>query len=157
MSRQLLVVPNEILRRKCMAVGRITLSVRLLARSLYDFLGVEHDGVVAVSVSASQLGKSVRMFAFRSNPYSTIPSTQVLINPKLVYGKKLHTVNEMCLSIPGKEFVLQRYELVKVRGMMLDGSERSFRERGIVAQAFQHELNHLDGILIDTLGEEIKE
>lgn len=152
MSRRLLVVPNEKLRRKCESIERVTPFIRELAGELLEFLRVEYQDLVAVGVSAPQLGESVRMFAFRPNPYSSVPDTQVLLNPVLVYGKKLVTLPEMCFSIPGAEFVLRRYEIVKVRGVTLDGNERSFRVRGVVAQALQHELNHLDGVLIDTLG-----
>lgn len=152
MSRQLLTVPNEILRQKCKPVKQITIDILSLARDLQEFLMVEHNDVLAAGVSAPQLGELVRMFAFRLNPYSTVPSTQVLINPVLVYGKKSHVVYETCFSVPGREFEVQRYEIVKIRGMTLDGDKKSIRVHGLVAQVIQHELNHLDGILIDGLG-----
>jgi len=152
--RELITVPNEVLRRECMPVEDITDDIKELAKDLKKFLGFWHSGLVAVGVSAPQLGVSVRMFAFRLSPYSPIPSTQVLVNPTLVYGKKLRSVNEMCFSIPGKEFTLQRYGIVKVRGTTLEGNERSFRVHGVAAQAIQHELNHLDGVLVDELGVE---
>ena len=155
MNRQLIIVPNEILRQRCGPIEEITPFVRGLAGDLDDFLNAEYDDVVAVSISAPQLGESIRMFAFRFNPYSTMPSTQVIINPELIYGRKLRTMFETCFSIPDKKFTLQRYLVVKVRGMMLDGNERSFKVHDIVAQAVQHELNHLDGVLIDELGEEV--
>lgn len=151
-SRRFLVVPNERLRCKCEPIGTITPFVRELAGELVAFLGVEHQGLVSVGVSAPQFGESVRMFALRVNPYSRVPDSLVLINPVLVYGKGSCTLSEQCFSIPDTEFMLRRYKIVKVRGMTLAGCERSLHARGVVAQAIQHELNHLDGVLIDTLG-----
>lgn len=154
MSRQFVTVPNEILHQKCESIEDITPSVERLVGDMLDFLSVEHDGLVAIGVSAPQFGESIRMFIFRLNPYSEVPSARVLINPELVYGKKLRTMSEMCFSIPDKEFMLRRYEVVKVRGTTLEGNEVSFKVHGIVAQSVQHELNHLDGVLIDELGDE---
>ena len=153
--RVLVIEPNRILHQKCEVIEEITPFIRKLAGDLMEFLDHTHGGVVSVGVSAPQLGESVRMFAFRLNPYSILPSTRVLINPILVYGKKLRTVSEMCISIPGREFALQRYALVKVRGVTLEGGEVSFKVHGIVAQAIQHELSHLDGVLIGELGKEV--
>ena len=154
-NRQLLAIPNEILRQKCKPIKEITPSIRRLAEDMLEFLSVEHNDLIAVGVSAPQLGESVRMFAFRLNPYSSVPSTQVLINPELVYGKKLRSMFEMCFSIPSKEFTLQRYEVVKVCGTTLEGVEVRVKVHGVVAQSIQHELNHLDGVLIDELGERV--
>ncbi|MBA7590016.1 Peptide deformylase 1 [subsurface metagenome] len=76
---------------------------------------------------------------------------QVLINPEAVYLKGHQVVSESCLSIPGRTFALRRAKLVKIRGLTLAGEMRSFRGRDILAQVFQHELNHIDGVLIDKL------
>ncbi|GAI94348.1 unnamed protein product, partial [marine sediment metagenome] len=90
---------------------------------------------------------------FSRNPESPEGmQVQVLINPEVVYLKGHQIVHESCLSIPGRTFALRRAKLAKIRGLTLDGTMRSFRGRDILAQVFQHELNHLDGILIDTLG-----
>ena len=77
----------------------------------------------------------------------------MVINPELVYAKGNALVYESCLSIPGKEFRLRRAKIVKIRGLTLDNVMRSFRGRNLLAQVFQHELNHLDGTLIDQIGE----
>ena len=79
-----------------------------------------------------------------------------MINPTLVYAKGFHIVRELCLSLPGKIFTLRRHKIVKIRGVTLDGVERSFRGRDVLAQIFEHEIGHLDGILIDQIGEKVK-
>ncbi|MBA7706456.1 Peptide deformylase [subsurface metagenome] len=77
----------------------------------------------------------------------------MVINPELVYAKGKYIVQESCLSIPGKEFTVRRAKIVKIRGLTLDNVMRTFRGRDLLAQVFQHELNHIDGILIDQIGE----
>ncbi len=153
--KELIVVPNEILHQKCKAIEEITSSIRELAGELGEYLAYKHDDLIATGVSAPQFGESVRMLAFRLNPFSEVPSTQVLINPVLIYGKKERSMFESCFSIPDKKFVLRRYKTVRVRGITLESSEVSFKVHDIVAQTIQHELNHLDGVLIDKLGKEV--
>ncbi len=72
-----------------------------------------------------------------------------IVNPQAVYIKKMHVVTETCLSLPEEVFRLRRGKIVKIRGMLLDGTPRTFKGHDIVAQMFQHELDHLDGILLD--------
>lgn len=153
-ERKLITIPNELLRKECRTITKIAPKVETFAEELVKFLEAHKDDrLTLVAVSANQLGESIRMFAFRSNlSFSGVGDIQVIINPVLVYAKGLHLVNECCLSIPNKTFTLQRHKLVKIRGLTLDGKERSFRARDILAQTFEHELNHLDGILIDKIG-----
>lgn len=152
-KRQVITIPNELLNNKCRTITKITPKVKAFAEELSEFLE-EHkdDSLTPIGLSANQLGESIRMFAFRSNPSFVADDIQVIINPILVYAKGQHLVNENCLSIPNKTFTLQRHKLVKIRGLTLDGKERSFRGSGLLAQTFEHELNHLDGILIDKIG-----
>lgn len=150
--RELVKLPNSLLRQRSEPVESIDSEVRSLAKEMVEFMQTRRDQLIPVGLAAPQLGELVRVIAFRLNPYSTEPSTQVLINPELVYQKGNHVVYESCLSIPGKQFALKRAKLVKIRGLTLDGVMRSFRGSDLLAQVFQHELNHLDGMLIDTLG-----
>jgi len=148
---ELVKVPSELLRQKSKPVKDIE-SIRELAQEMVDYLhSHSRDEPAPISVSAPQLGKLHRVIAFRYNA-SPDGDIQVLINPTLVYTKGSHVVTESCLSQPGKVFTLRRAKLVKIRGLTLDGIERSFRGRDLLAQVFQHELGHLDGILIDKIG-----
>lgn len=150
-SAGLVKVPSELLRRKSKAVKDID-SIRELATEMVDYL-VAHraDDVSPISVSAPQLGQLVRVIAFRRNA-SPDGDIQVLINPTLVYTKGSHVVPEACLSMPGKHFMVRRPKTVKIRGLALDGEQRSFRGRDVLAQVFEHEIDHLNGVLIDSIG-----
>jgi len=151
--RELIKLPNPLLRQKSQPVETIDRKIKELVLEMVDFMRLHRgDAARPVGLSAVQLGELVRVIAFSRNPASLEGmQVQVLINPELVYLKGHQVVNESCLSIPGRTFALRRAKLVKIRGLTLDGVVRSFRGRDLLAQVFQHEIGHLDGILIDKL------
>ncbi|GAI63255.1 unnamed protein product [marine sediment metagenome] len=151
--RELVKLPNELLRQKSEPVETIDRGIRELALEMVDFMRLHRgDAANPVGLSAVQLDELVRVITFRGNPQSQEElQVQVLINPEVVYLKGHQIVNESCLSIPGRTFTLRRAKLVKIKGLTLAGEMRSFRGRDILAQVFQHELNHIDGVLIDKL------
>jgi len=156
--RKLVKVPNKLLRQKSEPVKTIDSEIKALASDMVEFMHLHQvDKLQPVGLSAPQLGELLRVIAFSRNPmFIEGDDIQVLINPELVYQKGSQLVSESCLCLPGKVFTLQRAKLVKIRGLTLDGVKRSFRGRGLLAQVFQHELNHLDGILIDKLSKGTK-
>jgi peptide deformylase len=155
--RKLVKVPDGKLRKKSKPVKKIDKGITQLAGEMVKFLLAPHGDSTPVGLSAVQLGELVRMVVFKRNPDSTEQKDiQVIINPEVTRERGYHLVREGCLSIPGKVFLLQRAKVVKIRGLDLTGTQRTFRGQGLLAQVFQHEMNHLDGVLIDTLGEEIK-
>lgn len=153
--RELITLPNELLRMKSEPVKIIDSEIKALASNMAEFMRLNQSKRLRpAGLSAVQLGELVRVLAFYPSPQSEDKDIQILINPELVYAKGGRRVYESCLSIPGRTFVLKRAKIVKIRGLTLDGVERSFRGRELLAQVFQHEVNHLDGILIDQLGKE---
>lgn len=150
--RELVKLPDQVLRQKSAPIKNIDSKIKALAEELIELMSVNHHGQIAVGIAAPQMGELVRMFAYRANPYSEVPATIVVVNPELIYAKGFHLVTESCLSIPGKSFTLRRAKIAKIRGLTLDGVERSFRGRDLVAQIFQHEIDHLNGVLIDEIG-----
>lgn len=156
--KKLVVVPDPRLRKKSKPIKEINGQVKRLAQDMEKFLLQRKDkDAKSIGLAAVQLGTSIRMFAFIENPGAAEPRIQFIINPEITKKKKERFYREACLSIPGKVFLLKRYKLVKVKGLTLDGEERTFSGRETLAQVFQHEVNHLDGILIDTLGKEVKQ
>ena len=94
-------------------------------------------------VAANQIGVVLRVFA-----YSVDDELGYLINPELVElsGEKIE-IDEGCLSVPGLWHKTPRYERATARGLQLDGSEIEISGEGLLAQALQHECDHLDGLL----------
>lgn len=152
--RELVKLPNQLLRQKSEPVKRIDSEIRALAKEMIQFMQLHRaDDFKPIGLSAPQIGELVRVIAFRRNPVSIdADDIQVLINPEFVYQKGSYLVSESCLSIPGKEFTVRRAKIVKIRGLTLDNVVKSFRSRDLLAQVFQHELNHLDGLLINQIG-----
>lgn len=151
--RELVKLPNPLLRQRSQPVKKIDSEIKALASDMVEFMQLRQvESFRPIGLSAPQLGELLRVIAFSRNPmFIEGDDIQVLINPELVYQKGSQLVRESCLSLPGKVFTLQRAKLVKIRGLTLDGVKRSFRGRGLLAQVFQHEIDHLEGLLIDKL------
>lgn len=155
--RELHTVPDKVLRTPCKPVKNISDGVKSLAEDLKDYmLAHREDEVAPVSMAAPQLGESVRMIAFYLNPsYREREGIIVLINPELTKASKFAIFRESCLSIPGKEFYVRRARRVKAKGLILDGKAKSFKAADLLAQMLQHEIDHLDGVLVDKAGRKL--
>ena len=153
---KLVILPHKLLRQKSKPVKKIDSEIKGLANEMIQYIQLHHtERVRPLSLSACQLGQLVRVIAFRRNPISLDEDDiQVVINPEIVYQKSFYLVPEICLSIPGREFTVQRGKIVKITGLTLNNEIRSFRGHGTLAQVFQHEIDHLNGSLIDELGKE---
>jgi len=151
---ELIKVPNPILRQKCRPVRNFNKEIKELIQELASYMYAHRtDEFAPIGLAAPQLGKSLQVIVFYPNPsFRELKGIDELINPELVYAREPVIVTESCLSIPGKTYTLQRAKLVKVRGYNFDGYKRSYKARGLFAQMFQHELDHLNGILIDKIG-----
>lgn len=104
-------------------------------------------------VAANQIGVGLRAFS-----YNVDGTVGYVLNPVLesVEGEP-ELVEEGCLSVPGLSYPRRRYPRATVRGVLLDGSEVTLSGDGLMAQALQHECDHLDGHLyIEGLDSDIK-
>lgn len=96
----------------------------------------------AAGLAANQLGLEHRIFVL-----NTTPTKLVCINPKIVYeSEKMAVLEEGCLTFPGFFVKIRRPAEIRVRFQDEEGKMRSESLNGIVARAFQHELDHLNGI-----------
>jgi peptide deformylase len=94
-------------------------------------------------VAAPQIGVSLRAFS-----YNVGGKVGYLINPKnLVLGGEPLLTEEGCLSVPGNWHLTLRYPEASLTGELLDQSEVTISGTGLMAQALQHEYDHLDGLL----------
>jgi peptide deformylase len=94
-------------------------------------------------VAANQIGVGLRVFV-----YNIDGVIGYLINPSLVeVSGEPELMTEGCLSVPDFSFPRLRYPSATARGFQLDGSEIEVSGEGLLAQALQHELDHLDGVL----------
>ena len=152
-GRRIVIAPNSILTTRCKEVDEVDDDIAALAHDMEDFLKNPPPAKVRpIGLAAPQFGVSVRVISCMLNPMAPEAANQELVsivNPQVVYIKKVHLVTETCLSLPGREFKLKRGKVVKIKGELLDGTPKVFKGHDIVAQMFQHELDHLDGLLLD--------
>lgn len=94
-------------------------------------------------VAATQIGVGLRAFS-----YNVDGVIGYILNPRIVeLGGEVELVDEGCLSVPGLWFKTPRHTYAKVEGTNLEGDTVTLEGNGLMAQALQHETDHLDGML----------
>jgi peptide deformylase len=116
-----------------------------LRRQVGRMAGIMNDAL-GVGLAAPQLGISQRLLVYRVGPDAPVT---VLANPELEWASgELELGEEGCLSIPGIMVDVDRPVYVRVRGLDEEGEERVVEASGLEARVIQHEIDHLDGVLI---------
>ncbi len=133
-------IPDPVLRQKARRVSKIDDALHKLINDMIDTMR-DADGV---GLAANQVGVLQRVVVIE------IPEeeqTRVLINPEIVRREGERVVEEGCLSIPGFRGELVRSVKVRVRALDRDGKPVRFKADGLLAQALEHETDHINGIL----------
>ncbi|WP_419911247.1 peptide deformylase [Candidatus Poriferisodalis sp.] len=115
-----------------------------VARMVDDMLPAMYEAE-GIGLAAPQVGIQRRLFIF--DLYEG-DGPQTLINPEIVESDGEWTYTEGCLSVPGLTFEIVRPKEVHIVGRDLDGNEVSIEADELQARLFQHELDHLDGVLL---------
>lgn len=136
---QMCVLPDPVLRKKAKRVRAIDGSIRKLVSDMIETMHARSGAGLA----APQIGVSLRVIVVGAPEQEEI----VLVNPEMVRRKGERIVHEGCLSVPGYFAEIKRSESVVVKGLDLDGKGIRVRAEGIVAQALEHEIDHLNGVL----------
>jgi peptide deformylase len=132
------------LRQKAKKVAKVDASVV----KLIDDLAETMLAAPGAGLAAPQIGVPLRVFVVKGEENQVIG----LVNPELVRGDGVQVGYEGCLSYPGWVGEVARHENVVVKGRNRHGKEVRIKATGFTARAYQHELDHLDGILfIDRL------
>ena len=147
--RNIVQEPNETLRKKCRKVEQITDRILQLLDDMKETLA-KADGV---GLAAPQVGvlRRVVVIDIGEGPME-------LINPEILESSGEQTGEEGCLSVAGRWGVVTRPNYVKVKAMDRQGKECIYEGEGLLARAFCHEIDHLDGrLFIDIMKEDIME
>jgi len=138
-ERPIRLFGDPVLKTVSAPVEQIDDRVRALVADLVD--SVRLPG--RAGVAASQIGVNLRVFS-----YNIDGDVGYVINPEIVEvtGDR-ELIDEGCLSVPGLWHKTPRHPFARVRGIDLDGNEIEVSGTGLMAQALQHETDHLDGIL----------
>lgn len=135
---KVITTPDPVLRQKAQKVEHINAGVQRLLDNMRDTLYAA-DGV---GLAAPQIGVSKRVIVID-------PGDQYIemINPQILSSEGEVTAREGCLSIPDLVGWCKRAERVTVKGLNRSGEEVEMEVEGKLARIFQHEIDHLDGIL----------
>ena len=136
--RNIVTLGDEVLRKKCRPVGEVTERIQTLVD---DMIETMHDAN-GVGLAAPQVGVMRRIFVVDIGE-----GPIVLINPEIIEMSGEQTGEEGCLSLPGKAGTGTRANYVKIKGLDREGNEQVYEGTELLARAFQHENDHLDGIL----------
>jgi peptide deformylase len=137
---QIRTLPDPVLRQKAKRVTKIDKSIQKLIDDMIDTL---HADPNRAGLAAPQVGRLLRIAVIEVPEHELI----TLINPEIIKREGERIVQEGCLSIPGYFGEIKRAEMVKVKAKNRDGKEFRLKAEGLLAQALEQEIEHLDGVL----------
>ena len=142
--RQIRIMGDEKLEKVCRPLKQVTDRDRELIQDMLDTMYEK----MGVGLAAPQVGilKQIVVIDVGEGPI-------VLINPEIVETSGEQTGEEGCLSVPGMSGQVTRPNYVKVKALDMDMNEQIYEGEGLLARAFCHELDHLDGKMYTRLVE----
>jgi peptide deformylase len=136
---EILTYPNPLIRKKCGTVDNIDDDIvktsAAMAEAMYRAKGV--------GLAAPQVGILKKIIAVDIGE-----GLITLINPRITMSEGIIKSEEGCLCLPKLTVDLKRHAKVQVKGFDVNGKELTFDAEDLLARAFQHEIDHLDGLLI---------
>ncbi|VGO17043.1 Peptide deformylase 2 [Pontiella desulfatans] len=156
MSLPICTYGNPVLRQKAVEVMNVDAEIHELVKDMFETMYAEKG----VGLAAEQVGRTERIFIVdipadsdvgddgrRENPAVEMPL--VFINPKITgHTEEIQVGPEGCLSFPDIFANVERWYEVDAEYIDRDGLPRTIHAKGLLARAIQHELDHLDGVLL---------
>lgn len=139
---QLVTYPHPALLQKATPLEQIGEEVRAKAA---EMLRIMHESN-GVGLAAPQVAWSVRLLVL--NPGDDPKDDEVLVNPEIKKGRGRVLAEEGCLSFPGIFVQVERYKAIDIEFTGLDGARRTETRGDFVARIVQHEIDHLDNVLL---------
>lgn len=143
MLRPIVKHGHETLHRPAAPVDAVTPEIQALIDDMIETM----YAAPGVGLAAPQVGVPLRLFVVDVSVGRRPDDLVVLVNPEFVDRDGMQLEEEGCLSIPGFLATVARPERVVVRGRDREGRPRTHEGAGLLARAFQHEMDHLDGTL----------
>ena len=141
---EILKYPHPLLKKRSQEIEKIDENIRQLIQdmteTMYDASGV--------GLAACQVGVNKRIIVLDVSPMDPEQDLFALINPEIVAEEEEIDHEEGCLSVPDCQEIIKRKQKVRIRGMSSEGKEVELEAQGILAIALQHEVDHLNGVLI---------
>lgn len=142
------IIGDPVLKQQAAEVANIDANLVRLADAMVETM----YAAPGIGLAAPQVGIQKRLFVWDLDDGT---GAHAMINPRIVESDGEWTYVEGCLSVPGLSWEITRPNHVHVVGRDLDGNEVSFEASELEGRMFQHELDHLDGVLlVERLDEE---
>lgn len=149
MIRTILHYPDKRLRDKAERIEEVTPAIH----QLIDDMAETMYAAPGVGLAATQIGEKVALFIIDIADENEPSELRVFINPEIIAREGEITWQEGCLSFPSIQEDVDRAENVTVRALDRQGKVFELEADGLLAVAIQHELDHLNGVLmIDHMG-----
>lgn len=141
----IITYPSDILRAKSIAVENFDHSLRATVAAMIDTMYTNNG----VGLAAPQIGINERLIVVDSTSGQSAHSLIVMINPKIMWSSNdIETKVEGCLSMPNVQLNICRNSEIEVEYSDISGTQRYGLYSGLTARIIQHEIDHLDGILL---------
>ncbi len=137
---KILIYGNPKLRTKASKVKIIDKDILLLSEKM--FREMERNVPKGIGLAATQVGLNISLFV-----YTLDDDRGVVINPEILSKKGKEVGEEGCLSVPGVYGPVERALEIVVRGLDIKGKKFEMHLNGLKARVFQHEIDHLNGII----------
>lgn len=135
---------DEVLKVKAAEVsditGRIVDLAAAMTRTMHQAPGI--------GLAAPQVGESLQLITVDLSVGENPDELLIVINPRIVEAEGYEVSEEGCLSVPGYSLPIKRSARISLRGTLLDGRDLSAEFEGLQARVLQHEIDHLNGVLI---------
>ncbi|MFW6044981.1 MAG: peptide deformylase [Planctomycetota bacterium] len=139
---ELKIYPDDVLRRECEPLREVGPEERRRLKRMVDFM-YECEGV---GLAGPQVGWEARVVALDVEQDGEDP--RIFLNPRLLESEGNEVDSEGCLSFPGIVAPVPRAERVKISAYTLEGDRIEREVEGLHARAWQHEVDHLNGVLL---------
>ncbi len=136
--------PDEVLKKKAQPISNIDGKLQKLIDDMIETM-YKSNGI---GLAAPQVGVSKRLIVVDTSQRENKSGLIVLVNPEIVMSDGEILSEEGCLSLPGFLTRLKRKEKVLIKGLDREGKEVEIEGEGLLGRALQHEIDHLEGILL---------
>jgi peptide deformylase len=140
---------HPVLRKLCLPIENIDGELITLAQNMVETT----IAAPGVGLAANQVGLPWRLFVVNIGVETDKENLVTVVNPEITAMEGSELDKEGCLSIPDVILEVNRASQIEIKGYDLDGNEVRYEAQGYLARAFQHEMDHLNGVLFwDNLG-----
>jgi peptide deformylase len=143
MIRPLLRYGDSVLHDPAAPVGEITPEIDRLVTDMIETM----YAAPGIGLAAPQGGVGLRIFVIDISVGRDPNGLITMINPEFVERDGVQLEEEVCLSVPGFNATVMRPQRAIVKGLGREGRAQQIEGEGLLARAFQHEMDHLDGML----------